>query len=423
MRFRIQTRKRITVDALFMCITAICVYAYALLEHASISVPLISHIKMPIMYLGGICILFRIFPLLRAIRRRRYFFIFTVLFTLCCALLLTVLFYRGTRIGASPMRSTMRLILYLLEMFFLMVWASETGRGRFMLDFLFYGVLLMTVASDFLMFSRLIVFRGGRFETYLVGSKFSVSYFHMNLLTLWFLRNRERVFSDRKAKRVIILGVPYVAFVSVYVDCMTGVLGSTVLLILFLLLNTQFQRKLMRFNSPVLLTLCLLASVVFPFVAEAIVSIPAVTYFLEEVMGRDSTITGRTNIFAMFGNKMENHWLWGYGYGNGNVVSESLFGYANAQNALLQWILQIGIPATCLLILLMIMIFHQLYQSRDQSQSMAFVALIYVYIIMGTIETTFNMSFLLWFAMIFMLVNEKKDLQLRKSGLRQVNTE
>lgn len=409
MKLRIQTRKRVSVDTLLMGITAICVCYYAFLENASISIPLISYIKMPMMYLGGICILLRLFPLLRAIRKRRYFFIFTALFLLCGMLLLTVYFNRNTRIGDSPLRSTVRLVLYLVELFFLMVWAAETGRSKFLLDFLFYGILLMTAVSDFLMFSRLVVFWDGRFETYLVGTKFSVSYFHMNLLTLWFLRNRDRLTSDRKAKRVIILGVPYLAFVSIYVDCMTGVLGCVVLLVLFLLLNTQVQRKLMRFNSPVLLTLCLLASVVFPFVAEAVVSIPAVTYFLEEVMARDTTLTGRMNIFSAFGRKMEDHWLWGYGYGNGNVVSESLFGYANAQNALLQWILQIGIPATGLLVLLMVMIFHQLYQSRNQKRSMAFVALIYVYIIMGTIETTFNMSFLLWFALIFMLVNEKQE--------------
>ena len=411
------------MDALLMGITALCVCCYALLEHASISVPLISYIKMPIMYLGGICILLRLFPLLRVIRKRRYFFVFLVLFALCCTLLLTVAFYKSTRIGVSPLRSTVRLILYLVELFFLMVWAAETGRGRFMLDFLFYGVLFLTAVSDFLMFSKIMVFWDGRFETYLVGTKFSVSYFHMNLLTLWFLRNRERAFSDRKAKRIIILGVPYVACVSIYVDCMTGVLGCSVLLVLFLLLNTQFQRKLMRFNSPVLLTLCLLASVVFPFVAEAVISIPAVTYFLEEILARDTTLTGRVNIFTAFAQAMEEHWLWGYGYGNGNTVSQGMFGYANAQNALLHWILQIGIPATCLMILLMVMIFQQLYQSRNQSLSMAFVALIYVYIVMGTIETTFSMSFLLWFAMIFLLVNEKKDPQPRKTGPRQVKTE
>lgn len=420
MKLRIQTKKRVSADEVLMGTVTACVVLFALLEHSSVSIPIVSYIKMPLMYLGGICVLLRMGSLAGAIRKRRYFYIFSVLFSLCCLLLMTVYFNRNTRIGSLPLRATARLILYLVELFAVMVWAAETGKGKFILDFLFYSVLLMTLASDFLMFSRLQVFHDGRFETYLVGTKFSVSYFHMNLLALWFFRNRERALSDRKAKRVIILGVPYVALVSIYVNCMTGLLGSVVLLVLFLMLNTQFQRKLVRFNSPVLLTLCLTASVVFPFIAEAVVSIPAVTYFVEEIMGRDSTITGRTLLFGMIGKKMEGHWLWGYGYGNANAVSERMFGYANTQNAILQWVLQIGIPATCLLILLLVMIFHQLYQSRRRQECMAFVMLIYVYVIMGTIETTFNMSFIMWFALIFMLVNEKENADAQMTGLRRV---
>lgn len=409
MKLRIQTRKRVSLDEVLMGITTICVVLFALLEHASISIPMVSSVKMPLMYLGGICVLLRLIPLVGAIRKRRYFFVFATLFSLCGLLLLTVFFNRNTRMGSFPLRSTARLILYLVELFMLMVWAAETGRSKFILSFVFYGILLLTVISDFLMFSRLLVFRNGRYESYLIGTKFTVSYFHLNLLAMWFLRNRERVSSDRKAKRVVILGIPYVAFVSIYVDCMTGLLGCVALLMLFLLLNTQIQRQLMRFNSPVLLMLGLLASVMFPFVAEMVISIPVIATFLQETMHRDTTLTGRMYIFNAFGRKMEGHWLWGYGYGNGNAVSESLFGYANAQNALLQWILQIGVPATCVLVFLMVMVFQQLSQSRNQSHNMAFVALIYVYIIMGTIETTFNMTFLMWFAIIFLLVNEKKD--------------
>ena len=420
MKLRIQTKKRISIEEVLMVVTAICVCYYALLEHSSISIPLISHIKMPLMYLGGLCILFRLIPLVISMRKRRYFFVFFVLSLFCGVLLLTAFINRNARMGTSPLRSTVRLVLYLLELFFLMVWVAETGKSKLVINLLFYSILILTAASDFLMFSRILVFRDGKFEAYLVGTKFSVSYFHMNLLALWFFRNRERVLSDRKAKRVIILGVPYVALVSIYVNCMTGLLGSVVLLVLFLVLNTQFQRKLVRFNSPVLLTLCLAASVVFPFIAEAVVSIPAVTYFIEEIMGRDSTITGRTLLFGMIGKKMEGHWLWGYGYGNANAVSERMFGYANTQNAILQWVLQIGIPATCLLMLLLVMIFHQLYQSRRRQESMAFVMLIYVYVIMGTIETTFNMSFIMWFALIFMLVNEKENADAQMTGLRRV---
>ena len=61
------------------------------------------------------------------------------------------------------------------------------------------------------------------------------------------------------------------------------------------------------------------------------------------------------------------------------------------------------------LILVLLIIFRQMSRSREKVRSMPFAVLIYMYIILGTIETTFSMSFLLWFGVIYMLVNERKN--------------
>ena len=104
-------------------------------------------------------------------------------------------------------------------------------------------------------------------------------------------------------------------------------------------------------------------------------------------------------------------WLWGCGVGNGNAAAIWLFGYDNAQNAVLQWLLQTGVFVTGLLCGLMLVVFHQLSRSNKQEKVLPLVVLIYVYIIMGMVETTFNMSFIMWFAIIFMLVNEKEKVE------------
>jgi O-antigen ligase len=147
--------------------------------------------------------------------------------------------------------------------------------------------------------------------------------------------------------------------------------------------------------------------VVFPFIAGNIVSIPAVSYLIENIFGRDSSLTGRLGIFAVFADGMQGHWLWGYGFGNGNPAAERLFGCANAQNAILQWILQAGIPATLLLIVMMMLIFGQLRGIQNRKQLMPLIILVYAYIILGTVETTFNMSFIMWLAIIFIQANAK----------------
>lgn len=181
------------------------------------------------------------------------------------------------------------------------------------------------------------------------------------------------------------------------------------LVVLFLMLNTRFQRKFVRFSSPVLLWLFLIGSVVFPFLAERIVSIPVITHIVESVLERDATLTGRLGIFRTFGTKMSGQWMWGFGFGNGNAAAERLFRCANAQNAQLQWILQSGLPGILLINVLMTLIIKQLSGSSRQRQIMPLMILVYVYIIMGTVETTFNMSFFMWLACIFMHVNEKVE--------------
>ena len=60
-----------------------------------------------------------------------------------------------------------------------------------------------------------------------------------------------------------------------------------------------------------------------------------------------------------------------------------------------------------LLVLLMLMIFRQRSKLGAFKKSMPLVILIYVYILLGTVEITFSMNFLLWLGVLFMQVNEK----------------
>ena len=54
---------------------------------------------------------------------------------------------------------------------------------------------------------------------------------------------------------------------------------------------------------------------------ESIMALPAVRFVVEEILGRDATITGRTDIYRLYLNNMQDSWLWGYGFGNGNYAA------------------------------------------------------------------------------------------------------
>ena len=60
------------------------------------------------------------------------------------------------------------------------------------------------------------------------------------------------------------------------------------------------------------------------------------------------------------------------------------------------------------LVVLMLVIFRQMARFGVVKRCMPLVLLVYIYMILGTVETTFSMSFLLWLALIFMLAAEKQ---------------
>lgn len=402
MRIRIHKRIVFPMETLMFFGALFFVSSYALLENVSISIPMFSYIKMPLLYAGGMCIVFYVPPLFRALKKKKYFYVMMCLAVFCLLLEITALANREVHIGSNPQRGTIRLILYLVELFLLMIWTAERGRSQRVLNFLFIYVLLLTTITDLFIIWDREAFGVSAAGIYLIGSKFTVAYFHINLFVLWFCRNRDRFFYDRRSKRIIYVGLPIILYISIYVDCMTGVLGCFTLLVLFLLMNTSKVKKLMKLTSPVYLLITLVMCFSFPFLCNNIMTVPFVRNMLEMVFNRSTTLSGRLDIYQQFLSVMDGHWLWGYGFGNANAVSMIRFGYANSQNAILQWILQTGLPTTVMLIVLMVVTVYCVNRSNATMQSMPLLMLMYVYILIGMVEITFSMSFLLWLALIFM---------------------
>lgn len=408
MRIRIKKRRYFQADDIMLKLAMFFVFSYALLEHVSITISVFSMVKFPLLYGGGLCMVGRIPFILGNVRKKKYFYVILTLVSFCALLLVSAFFNRDPVYGSDSMHHTVRMVLFLVELFALMIWIGETDKVEQTVDFLFRYVLLLVIVTDVLFLTGIKTFYSGRHEIFLIGTKFTVSYFHMNLLSLWFIRNNMHQYRQDRTKRMAILLVPFLLAVSVRVDCMTGVIGCLTLLVFFLLMNTRFQEYFLQLSSPVWLVIFLLASVIFPFIAQKIVDIPVVTYLLESVMSRSTTLTGRLGIFETFLYKTHGHLLWGYGLSNGNVAAERLFGCANAQNALLQWVLEAGLAVMLALVVLMVIIFHQLSGSPRRYRMMPMVMLLYVYIILGMVETTFDMNVMLWLALVFLLINAKE---------------
>lgn len=408
MKIRLKRRPRFSLEKFLLFLTVLCVSSFALLEYVSISIPVFTVVKWPLLYLGGLCLLSQLNLLIKNIMKRRYLYILLLLVLFCAALLISGNVNKDNSSQINIMRSTVRTVCFVVELFAMMIWIAERGHGKFLINFLFRYIMILVIATDVLLFTKLVTFYDGNHEAYLVGTKFIVSYLHMDLLMLWFLKSGVTSLRLKNMPKLLLAVLAiYLVIVSVRVQCMTGVLGCVILFICYLLIDRPSRKGLSVLNSPATLSLSMLFCLLFPFVSELIVSIPAVNYFVVSVLGRNENLTGRVEIFEIFSSKMEGHGAFGFGMGNANAAAKTLFGYANAQNAFLQWILQAGVITTIALVLFLLAIYVQRAKMGAFKKTMPLVILLYVYILLGTVETTFSMSFLLWFAVLFMMVNEK----------------
>lgn len=400
--------RKVKLSTIFMFTALICIFSYAMLEDTAISIPAFDSVKRPLLYLGLLCLVSQVMLLLKSLKKKKYFRIAAALVIFFAAVIISAVVNKHTIPGYSPLYGTFNLIVFITELFAVMIWAAERGKWRYVIRLLFYYVLILTAITDFLIFTDAVYFTDGLFETYLVGTKFSVAYLHIQLLALFLMNQRSR---HRFKRRYILAALLYaivVIFVADYVECNTGIIGCLFLMLLLILFNVSSDRWLRRFCTVRLFIIFMVFSVLFVFVYEMVLNLPFVKYMIVEVLDRTVTLTGRTEIYALYAIKMLGNWMWGFGYGGAYVMSMQLFGYADVQNALLQWVLQIGVIPVAALLGLFITIFRPLSRQRVTIQIMPALALIYVFLLLGTVEITMNMNFFLWIALIFLWINDRQ---------------
>lgn len=423
MKIRLKFQRKTSSEKVFLFVAMMCVASFAILENTSISIPIFSMIKNPLLYLAGLCILTQIKTIIKAFLKKKYAYIWLLLLLFCIFMFLSARDNRNPDIGSSPIRGTIRMVIYLVDLMSLMVWVAEKGHSKFLINFLFRYILILVVLTDVMLLTGLVQFFDGSREAYLVGTKFNVSYLHMDVLMLWFIKGNAKTTIKNIPVPALVISTILLIVISLRVQCMTGILGCIVLFVCYMIIDKPSRTGLNALNSPVVLLGVLGVNLIFPFVSELIVAIPAVKWFVVEVLGKNANLTGRIEIFEIFGEQMAGHWLFGFGFGNENLVAKELFGYANAQNALLQWILRAGLLNTAMLVSIMVMIFWQRVKKQQFRRTMPLVILIYVYIFLGTVEITFGMSFIMWLFVLLALINddhEQEDRTVKPKGGRPI---
>lgn len=332
----------------------------------------------------------------------------------------------------NPFTRNILLQLFIFDALSLALYSIATGRAMDMFECLFRFMVAMVVLTDLQMLVG-IEYSDGMFETYFVGTKFDVVYMHMNMMALFFTRLKLR----RKGKKnvrlpaiLLLLALILNVIISIRVDCNTGLLGSAALVFGIYVCDRWETICRKWLCSPRLFGLIAVLSATFVSYVFWILERPIVQYIIVDKLGRSLNLTGRTDIYRMFPTVMRDHWMWGFGVGNSYPVCVREFGYTDVQNSVLQWVLQIGVPATAAMIVLFCFIISYCRRMKSPHHVMPMLVLIYVYLLLGTVEITMNSNFWLFMIILLLLsgaeippIQRRREAPARQANRRKGDTE
>jgi len=289
---------------------------------------------------------------------------------------------------ASVMFSTIVLEVFLVFQYFIKI--DQYSRLIDILYKLTFGSLLI---NDLLLLTipSLHKITGGY---YFVGNKFDVVYLHLILLVFFLMRRRNIRVQSNNSKIIGVAIILATYLISYRVDSATGLIGITLLMVL-LKLRISTKQILTR---PLLPIIVLVSSSSFFFIFDSILSVPFVRLFIEETLHRDVTLTGRLWIYRSVFDIMPGHFFTGFGHGSTFEICMKLLRAPNTQNGLIEILVQYGVLGVILFLALLYTIFRG---RKIPENSLPLVTLIYVFILLSSVEITFSLQF---FALIALLL-------------------
>ncbi|MGN0274472.1 MAG: hypothetical protein ACI4DT_06795 [Chordicoccus sp.] len=250
---------------------------------------------------------------------------------------------------------------------------------------------------------------GGNLIIYFTGTKFSVVYQHMLAIAFGMMARRDSLKNKKSTQyynsRFWLMAMLLLTLlISFKVNCSTGVVGTIFLLVLAWLISIYPG----FFANPITFISIIAISFGFMWGYEAVLNNKQVIMLVTKYLHRSLTLTGRTAIFAAMPNVMRGHWLWGFGYGSTYEICFYKIGYADTQNGLMEWIMQIGLVGTLCLLITLIYAFTKSMKLTKDSRWMWIAAYVYIMIFIGMVETTYSTGFLCMIILIYILGTEEK---------------
>ena len=252
---------------------------------------------------------------------------------------------------------------------------------------------------------------------YFVGTKFAVVYQHLFLLTLFMMVNASSIMEKNSLNNYRVKFTFYAlllltVILSLYVDCMTGVIGTVLFFIISLLV--RHNSKMMASGG--MFIGAILASFAFMWVVPSILLNENVASFVTNKLNRSLSLTGRTLIFGRIPQIMQGKWFLGFGYGSSYEICQRYIGFADTQNALMEWIMQIGVLGSILLCLMLCYCITKLHKNiMFYTEWVWPLAFVYTYVALGTIEITYSYQFIGVLLVLYALSKDKGSFEMEMS--------
>ena len=292
----------------------------------------------------------------------------------------------------------------LFEVLLVLEIAAERKLFGFTVNLYLVLTTITVLITDFLLFVLPSLYN--RFGyLYLVGTKFQVSYIHVQLLVWVLLCKKNRGIKSFSFYGCLIAVGILSIFVSIYVDCMTGAIFS----ILFLFFYCLFQKPVKVLANPLVIEIVLIFFTVIFFVWSSLLENEYIVSCIVNVLGRDPTMTSRMIIYKRVLEVMQGHWLLGYGYGSAYEISQSLIGAPNLQNGLLHWLMMCGLVPTFLILVMLFVSFKRLNARKAQFALYPVIVVLYCYSIIASVEVCISGHYFFWIFFIYVFSTCFKD--------------
>ena len=296
--------------------------------------------------------------------------------------------------------------LYALAL--LITTCSRRGRLETFMSVFFWMTVIYCVLS--IVFIARVGTADGPLLYYFAGNKFSTSYYFIMLACLAYAKLRR----EGRSKDLVVLvtaGLGLLALVVAHtVYCSTAVAMSALLIVL-VILPRKAQRILEK--PAVVIAAMVLTGVILAFLLQ-LLQVPFVKHIVVDVLGENLTLTGRDLIYSGLRAVISESPIFGYGYGNAAVAM--YVGYGNAQNSIMETLVNYGAVG-------LFAVFYMAWASvkgDKPSWSWGMYIMLYAMVAGSIVEITYNYYFFIALMAIFVASEDIKGGGIEKDEKQSV---